>query len=103
MNLRRLTQRVVVDLAARIDASTHRGAERGMHPGRPAELLCQLQESVMDTQASARLTYLRFHHAADGEMLQKRHDVGERFVEGKLIRIGGIVEVAVNAIEDGMR
>ncbi len=37
------------------------------------------------------------------EVLEQRDDVGERLVEGEDVRIGGLAEASVQAVEQGVR
>ena len=98
-----LAERRVIRLASLgIRSASNRSAKRSMHPGGFAELARHVEERVVELQAAASPADLRFHNSRDGEMLQQRHQVCEGFVEGQLVGVGGIVEVAVDTVEDGV-
>ena len=62
----------------------------------------QLEQRIVEFQTTARFTDLRFDDTGNGEVLQQCHQIGEGLVEGQLIGVGRVVEVAIDAVEDAV-
>ena len=70
---------------------------------RLAELLRQLAEQVLAGQVAARRRDLVPQDVRQGEVLEQRHDVGERLVEGEHVGVARLDEAAMHAVEQRVR
>ena len=78
-------------------------AQRRAAAGGPAELLRELREQALAVQVAARPADLALQHRRVGEVLEERHDVGERLMECVDVRVGRLVEARVDAVEQRVR
>ena len=78
-------------------------AQRRAAAGGPAELLRELREQALGVQVAARPADLALQHRRVREVLEERHDVGERLVECVDVRVARLVESRVDAVEEGVR
>src|SRR5262249_27600896 len=75
-------------------------AERAVAAGRLPELHGELPEQVLFLEIAAGLRYLMAERFREREMLEQRHNVGERLVKRENIRIGGLAEPPVQSVEE---
>ena len=79
-------------------------AQGAAHAGGMTKLSGQLaQQRLVAEEVSLGGCDLVAQDLGKGEVLQQRHDVGEAFMEGEHIGIGGIDELAMHAVEQGVR
>ena len=67
-----------------------------------AELLGQGTEQFRRIQSAPGLAHLEPHQLGDREVLEQRDDIGEGLVKGRYIRVRGILEAAMQAVEQGV-
>ncbi len=67
-----------------------------------AELLRQAPEEPGRRQVAPGPGDLESHQLGHGEMLEQGHDVGEGLVEGRDVRVRGLLEAAMQAVQQGM-
>ena len=68
-----------------------------------AKLVGQFAQQILAFEAAAGARNLAAQHFWIGKMLEEGHNVGEGFVERQHVRIAGLLEPAVHAVEQGMR
>src|ERR1700730_12693418 len=73
-------------------------AQRAIPAGRLAELDRELPQQVLLLEVAAGFGDLGAARFRQREMLKKRDDVGESFMEGEYVRIGGLTESPMQAI-----
>jgi len=85
--------------ARRLVHPPQRVAQRAVPARRLAVLLGQLSQQVLRGQVSAGAGDLALEHLGHGEVLEQRHDVRERLVERQHVRVAGLQQQPVHAVQ----